>query len=78
MEKLGCVEAVQRMQDYIEGNIQNPITLSDLSRAAGYSPFHCTRLFKEYTGKSPFEYIRTLRLSHALTAAKKLPAENPA
>ncbi|HCC34992.1 MAG TPA: AraC family transcriptional regulator [Ruminococcaceae bacterium] len=65
MEKLSGVEAVQRMQDFIERNIQNPITLRDLSQAAGYSPFHCARLFKEHTGKAPFDYIRTLRLSHA-------------
>ncbi len=65
MEKLGNVEAVQRMQDYIERNLQNLITLHDLSRSAGYSPFHCARLFKELLGKSPFDYIRTLRLTRA-------------
>ncbi len=65
MENLGKVEAVQRMQDYIERNIQKPITLQDLSKSAGYSPFHCARLFKELIGKSPFDYIRTLRLTRA-------------
>lgn len=65
MEKLGNIEAVQRMQDYIEQNIQSPITLHDLSKSAGYSPFHCARLFKEFVGKSPFDYIRTLRLTRA-------------
>jgi AraC-like DNA-binding protein len=65
VDKLESVEAIQRMQDYIERNINSPITLHGLSKAAGYSPFHCARLFKEYTGKAPFEYIRTLRLSHA-------------
>lgn len=63
--KLDNVQAVQRMQDYIEQNIQNPITLRDLSRSAGYSPFHCARIFKELTGRAPFEYIRTLRLTGA-------------
>ena len=65
MEKLGNVEAVQRMQDYIERNIGEPITLRELSDSAGYSPFHCARLFKEYTGETPFDYIRMLRLSRA-------------
>ncbi len=65
MEKLDSVEAVQRMQDYIERNLHTPITLRDLSKTAGYSPFHCARLFKEYTGKPPFDYIRTLRLTRA-------------
>ncbi len=65
MDKSEQVEAVQRMQDYIEQNIRNPITLRDLSRCAGYSPFHCARLFKEFTGKTPFDYIRALRLARA-------------
>ncbi len=65
MEQLDRVEAVQRMQDYIEKNIHEPITLRSLSIDAGYSPFYCARIFKELTGKSPFEYIRTRRLTHA-------------
>ncbi len=65
MDGLCKVEAVQLMQDYIEKHIQSPITLRDLSRCAGYSPFYCARVFKEYTGKAPFEYIRTLRLTRA-------------
>ena len=65
MESREQVDAVQRMQDYIESNINCPITLYDLSRCAGYSPFHCARVFKELVGKPPFEYIRTLRLSRA-------------
>lgn len=53
------------MQDYIEQHISEPITLYMLAQAAGYSPWHSTRIFKELTGKTPFEYIRTLRLSRA-------------
>lgn len=59
------VEAVSRMQDYIESHLDCEIALNDLAREAGYSPWHCARLFKEHTGKTPFEYIRTLRLTRA-------------
>ncbi|MEZ4357236.1 MAG: AraC family transcriptional regulator [Eubacteriales bacterium] len=65
MENIEQVEAVSRMQKYIEEHITRPITLLELSRYAGYSPFHCTRIFREIVGKSPFEYIRALRLSKA-------------
>lgn len=65
MERWDIIEAVQRMQDYIKLNIHCPITLLELSKCAGYSPFHCARFFKELTGKPPFEYIRTLRLTQA-------------
>ena len=61
----GQIAAVQGMQMYIEEHMQDPITLKDLANAAGYSPFHASRLFKEHTGKTPFDYIRALRLSKA-------------
>lgn len=59
------VRAVQRMQDYIDTHLGEAITLRQLAQAAGYSPWHATRLFKEVTGRTPFEYIRALRLSRA-------------
>jgi AraC-like DNA-binding protein len=59
------LKAVQRMQDYVETHLTEPITLSALAKAARYSPWHAARLFKEHTGKTPFEYIRLRRLSAA-------------
>ncbi|MEG0377039.1 MAG: AraC family transcriptional regulator [Eubacterium sp.] len=65
MEKQEKVLAVQRMQDYIDAHILETITLKEIANYAGYSPFYCSRIFKDLTGKSPFEYIRLLRLSQA-------------
>jgi AraC-like DNA-binding protein len=65
MESLENIEAVQRMQSFIESNLHRPITLHMLADAAGYSPWHAARIFKALTGKSPFEYIRSVRLSRA-------------
>jgi len=65
MERWEKINAVQRMQDYINEHINSPITLSDLAKAAGYSQYHSARIFRELTGKSPFEYLRALRLSKA-------------
>lgn len=65
MERWEKIDAVQRMQNYIEENINDVITLGDLAKAAGYSQWHSARIFRELTGKSPFEYIRVLRLSKA-------------
>ena len=58
-------QAVERMQELIEQRITEPITLRMLADAAGYSPWHAARVFKEQTGKNPFDYIRELRLSRA-------------
>ena len=57
--------AVSKMQTHIETHIHESITLKDLSRASGYSPYYAARLFKDATGHSPFDYIRRLRLTQA-------------
>ena len=65
MDNRETVNAVQRMQAYIETHLQEPITLHQLASAAGYSPWHAAKIFKALTGKPPFEYIRAVRLSRA-------------
>lgn len=65
MESWQKILAVQRMQDYIEDNIKSPITLNALAKVAEYSPYYSARIFKELTGKAPFDYIRSLRLAKA-------------
>jgi len=67
------INAVDRMQKHIVSHIDEEITLQDLSRVAGYSLWHSARMFKEFLGKTPFEYIRALRLT---TAAKELRDSN--
>ncbi len=59
------IRAVANMQDYIEKHINEPISLNQLAGVSGYSHWHSERIFKELTGKSPFDYIRSLRLSKA-------------
>ena len=59
------VLAVQRMQDYIEKNQGEDIRLSDLAQASLFSPWYAYRLFREYLGVTPTEYIRKYRLTQA-------------
>ncbi len=59
------VEAVQRMQDYIEAHQNEPVTLADLARASCFSPWYACRLFRELTGISPADYVRRLKLSRS-------------
>ena len=65
MENWEIVNSVQRMQDYIDNHIMEEITLTQLSKVAGYSQWDSARLFKKLLNKTPFEYIRALRLSRA-------------
>ena len=68
-KELKCVKeqvlAVQRMQDYIGKNRTEDIRLSELARASLFSPWYSYRLFREYIGLTPTEYIRKYRLTQA-------------
>lgn len=65
--------AVRRMQAFIEESLDAEITLEMLGNIAGYSPWYSAVIFKRLTEKTPFEYIRLLRLSKA---ALRLRDEN--
>jgi AraC-like DNA-binding protein len=62
--------AVQRMQDYIEANLDQEIAMADLAKASLFSPWYSYRLFKAYTGLTPTEYIRRFRLSKSALRLK--------
>lgn len=57
------IDAVRKMQAYIEQHIDTVITLKQLSEVALFSPWHARRLFEQYTGLSPAHYVRRLKLS---------------
>ena len=65
MELSDKVTAVSKMQVYIITHLDKDITLDDLCHVAGYSKYYALRIFKELTGRTPFEVIRALRLTNA-------------
>ena len=50
---------------YIDVNLEQKITLSDLATVAGMGKFHFSRLFKSSTGCSPYTYILRRRIEKA-------------
>lgn len=58
-------EAVQRMQDFIQANLSENITLADLAKTSLFSPWYSYRLFTQWTGLTPADYIRRFRLSQS-------------
>lgn len=67
------IEAVQRMQDYIEAHLFERITLANLSVASYFSPWYSHRLFIRHVGISPADYIRKLRLSKSALSLRDNP-----
>ncbi len=64
------IEAVQRMQDYIEAHLHEAITPAALARASLFSPWYSYRLFLKYTGLTPADYVRRLRLARSALALR--------
>ena len=55
----------KKVLDYVKVNFGASISLDDLSRVAGISRYHFSRLFKEVIGKSPMQYVQEFRLEQA-------------
>jgi AraC family transcriptional regulator len=66
---------LRRVLDYISTNVDDDITLADLARVGGQSPFHFARKFTRAMGVSPKRYVSRLRLDKAMAelAAGRLP-----
>ena len=53
---------IERTCKYVEANLDEKLTLQNLSRQAGLSPFHFQRTFKRILGISPRQYVEARRL----------------
>lgn len=57
---------IQASIDYIEDHLTEDLTAEALARIAGFSPYHYSRVFHAYVGKTVMEYIRCRRLAYAV------------
>lgn len=60
--------AVTRALDFILAGYRKPLALDDIAAAAGYSPFHFARMFRDEVGMPAYRYVLQLRLRAALDA----------
>ena len=58
-------KTVEKTLEYISDNIEQNITLEDLSSNVGYSQYHFIRIFSKEVGINPIEYVRSEKLSYA-------------
>lgn len=59
--------SIEALMRYLESNYREKITLGTLSRIAHLSESHLVRLFKQRTGKTPFQYLDELRQRAAVS-----------
>ncbi len=57
--------AIERSIAYIHENYQKNISVEQLAERESYSIYHFAKLFKKYTGQSPYQYILSTRLRQA-------------
>lgn len=63
--------ALDKIRRHIEGHLDRAVSLAELGRVAGLSPFTVQRLFKQQMGLSPLQYRRALRAGRFRTALKE-------
>jgi AraC-like DNA-binding protein len=51
--------------DYIATHLAEPLTVTDLARQVNLSSSAFTRLFREATGRSPYQFVKEARLTRA-------------
>lgn len=61
------------LTDWIEDNLQYPMTLSQLADRVGFNEKYFCRIFREFTGHTPIDYVNLLRVD---TAARLLIYQN--
>lgn len=59
------VNAIETMVEWIEDNLMNHPTLSEMSDVVGYSPFYCSVKFHETVGVTFKQYVAKRRMSLA-------------
>ncbi|RQS73051.1 AraC family transcriptional regulator [Burkholderia sp. Bp8963] len=57
---------VEAMREQLAADLTRAVTLDEVARAAGLSPFHAARLFTRTTGMPPHAWRNQLRLQRAL------------
>ena len=64
-------DAMAKVRAHLEKNVERRVSLAELGRVAGLSPFTVQRMFKQAMGVSPLEYQRALRAGGLRMALKQ-------
>ena len=64
---LNSIKTVSRACAYIDSKFNQSLSIGDISKSLMISERHLERLFKEYLNQTPMEYLKHVRLNHALS-----------
>jgi AraC-like DNA-binding protein len=66
---------VKRVTDFVESNLDSPITLSDIVEVSGVAGRTLFKHFREWRGISPMRYVRNSRLDKVRAALTRATAD---
>lgn len=70
-KKNKSIDMVKAGIKYIGKHFNEPMGMSDVAEAIGYSKYHFSRCFKEITGSTVNEHINRVRINAAITLLEK-------
>jgi AraC family transcriptional regulator len=65
IEDHSCSRAVRQALEHINEHFTTDLSLGDIAKVAGLSPFHFTRVFKRQVGLSPYQFLLQRRIDRA-------------
>ncbi|MCG8408029.1 MAG: AraC family transcriptional regulator [Phycisphaerales bacterium] len=65
-KSLDYIDRVNRAIDFILQNLDQSLKLEEVAKAACFSPFHFHRIFRSLVGESLNEFVKRIRLEHAI------------
>ena len=57
--------AVQQVRGYLDEHFDEPVTLAELARLVGFSPYYLHRVFEREVGLPPHAYLESVRIREA-------------
>ncbi len=63
--KKNHLTTIERAKEYILKNFTRNISLNELAKYCHVSPFHFSRIFKQFSSFSPYQYLQNFRLKNA-------------
>ena len=66
LAKFDYVDRVNRAVDYITTNLDQPLPLEEVARAACFSPYHFHRIFRALMGETLASFVKRVRLERSV------------
>ena len=68
---------VSAVLDYVRAHLSEPLTVADMAEQVSLSPSAFAHLFRDVTGRSPYQFLKEMRLDQARELLSTEPGRGP-